>query len=158
VPAVALSGFYAGYQLTHGKPLRVGVVGVGDEGQVLLGAIDPNVIDVKAIADIRPYNIFRAFNGDVYSDAALKVRPGLCTKYGWKTEYEARRHVKVYTDYRDLLKNAKADGLEAVIIGLPLHLHAPATVLALKQGLHVLTEKLMGHSVANCKAEFPQGF
>jgi predicted dehydrogenase len=34
---------------------------------------------------------------------------------------------------------------------LPLHLHAPASIAALKAGLHVLTEKLMGHSVHECK-------
>ncbi len=151
VPAAGAGAFYFGYSNTHGNPVRVGVLGTGDEAQVLIGAINPDYIDVKAIADIRPYNIYRAFNGDVYSDAALKARPGLCTKYGWKTEYEARKHVKVYTDYRDLLKNAKEDGIEAIIIGLPLHLHAPAAVMAMQLGLHVLTEKLMGHSVANCK-------
>ena len=44
--------------------MRVGVIGTGDEGSVLLGAINPKFITVKAIADIRPYNVWRAFNGD----------------------------------------------------------------------------------------------
>jgi predicted dehydrogenase len=146
-----VSGFYFGYNATHGRPLRVGVVGTGDEGQVLLGAVNPNYIDIRSIADIRPYNIHRAFYGDVSSPAALKARQGLLSIYRWNTENQARKHVNVYNDYRDLINNAKADGLEAIIIGLPLHLHAPAAVYAMKQGLHVLTEKLMGHSVANCK-------
>jgi predicted dehydrogenase len=34
---------------------------------------------------------------------------------------------------------------------LPLHLHAPAAVAAMKAGLHVMTEKLMGHTVHECK-------
>ncbi len=38
-----------------------------------------------------------------------------------------------------------------MIIALPLHLHAPAAVAAMKAGLHVMTEKLMGHSVHECK-------
>jgi len=75
----------------------------------------------------------------------------LLSVYRWNTVDEARKHVKVYNDYRELIKNAKKEGIEAIIIGLPLHLHAPAAVYAMKQGLHVLTEKLMGHSVANCK-------
>jgi len=152
VPAVAVSGFYAGYRYTHGNPVRVGVVGTGDQGQVLMGAIDPKYIEVKSIADIRPYNLHRAFHGDHSSDAALKARPGLLSVYGWDTVKQAREHIKIYHDFRELIKNAQADGLEAIIIGLPLHLHAPAAVFAMKdQGLHVLTEKLMGHSVANCK-------
>ena len=152
VPAVSVVGFYAGYRLTHGNPVRVGVVGCGDQGQVLMGAINPEYIEVKSIADIRPYNLHRAFHGDVSSPAALKARPGLLSVYGWNTIQQARQNINIYNNFRDLLENAKNDGLEALIIGLPLHLHAPAAVLAMRDyGLHVLTEKLMGHSVANCK-------
>jgi len=151
-----LGAFYFGYEKSLGKPLRVGVIGTGDEGSVLLGAINPEFIEVKAIADIRPYNIWRAFHGDHYSETALDVRPGLMTKYDWKTEQEARRHVKVYEKekggYGELLTNAKRDGLEGVVIALPLHLHAPAAIAAMQEaGLHVLTEKLMAHSVHECK-------
>ena len=41
--------------------------------------------------------------------------------------------------------------VEAVIIALPLHLHAQAAVQAMLKGKHVLTEKLMAHNVAQCK-------
>jgi predicted dehydrogenase len=41
--------------------------------------------------------------------------------------------------------------IEAVIIALPLWLHAPVAALAMERGLHVLTEKLMAHNVAQCK-------
>jgi len=151
VPAVSVAGFYAGYRLTHGNPVRVGVIGCGDQGQVLMGAINPNYVQVKSIADIRPYNLHRAFHGDISSPAALKVRRGLLSVYGWDTVQQARKNIKVYNDYRELIKNAKQDGIEAIIIGLPLHLHAKAAVYAMKQGLHVLTEKLMAHSVSECK-------
>jgi len=151
VPTVSTAAFYAGYTLTHANPVRVGVVGTGDQGQVLMGAINPEYISVRSIADIRPYNLHRAFHGDVSSPAALKARRGLLSVYGWDTVRQARNHVKIYNDWRDLIRQAKEDELEAIIIGLPLHLHAPAAVFAMKQGLHVLTEKLMGHSVANCK-------
>ena len=138
------------------KPVRVAVLGTGDEGQVLMGAINPKYIQVVAIADIRPFNQYRAFHGDYSSPSALAVRCGLMAKYGWKTEEEARRHVRVYGDYKELLEaEAKIEDeeqkIEAVIIGLPLFLHAPAAIAAMKQGLHVLTEKLMAHTVANCK-------
>jgi predicted dehydrogenase len=143
--------FYFGYEKSLGSPLRVGVVGTGDEGSVLLGAINPDFIQVTAIADLRPYNVWRAFHGDHSSDAALADRPGLLTKYGWNTETEARRHVKVYGNYKELLDNAVGDGLEGVIIATPLHLHAEIAIAAMKAGLHVLTEKLMAHSVHECK-------
>lgn len=150
-----LGAFYYGYGKSLGSPLRVGVIGTGDEGSVLLGAINPDFIEVRSIADIRPYNIWRAFHGDRYSPAALEARPGLLAKYGWRNETEARQHVKVYEGeeggYENLIKNAKEDGIEAVIIALPLHLHAPAAIAAMNAGLHVMTEKLMAHSIHECK-------
>lgn len=146
----SLGAFYFGYDASHLDPIRVGVIGTGDEGSVLLGAINPDFLEVVAISDIRPYNVHRAFHGDYYSPVAQEVRPGLMKKYGWKTEAEALRHVKVYEDYNQMIKEEK-HRLDGVIIALPLYLHAPAAVAAMKAGLHVLTEKLMGHSVAQCK-------
>ncbi len=150
-----LGAAYFGYGTVE-RPVRVAVLGTGDEGSVLIGAINPKYVQVVAIADIRPFNQYRAFHGDVESEAAMKVRRGLMKVYGWETEEEARKNVRVYNDYKELLEKEKdhADEetkIEAVIIGLPLFLHAPAAIAAMQQGYHVLTEKLMGHSVANCK-------
>ena len=137
------------------KPVRVAVLGTGDEGSVLIGAVNPKYVQVVAIADIRPFNQYRAFHGDVSSPNALAVRPGLIKVFGWKDEAEARKNVKVFGDYKELLDFYKGkegeEGIEGVIIGLPLFLHAPAAIAALKQGCHVLTEKLMAHTVAQCK-------
>jgi len=149
VSGAGLGAFYYGYDKSLGKPLRVAVLGTGDEGSVLIGALNPEFHEVKAIADIRPYSVHRAFHGDWYSEPAHKARPGLMSRYGWKSEDEARKHVKVYKDYRELLESEK--DIEAVVIALPLHLHAEAAVAAMKRGLHVLTEKLMGQTVHQCK-------
>ncbi|MCL2349211.1 MAG: Gfo/Idh/MocA family oxidoreductase [Planctomycetaceae bacterium] len=144
-----LGSFYFKYGEVE-KPVKVAVLGTGDEGSVLIGGLNPKYCECVAIADIRPYSHYRAFHGDVYSEAVMQVRPGLMRIYGWDTEEEARKHVKVYGDYNELLEAEKGN-VEAVIIALPLHLHAPAAIKAMSLGYHVLTEKLMGHSVANCK-------
>ena len=143
-----LGSIYFGYGKSVGDPLRVGVLGTGDEGSVLVGAHNPDYLNVVAIADIRPYNVFRAFHGDVSSPSAYQARPGLMAKYKWSTEDAAREKVKIYAAYEDLLADPN---VEAVIIALPLHLHAEASIKAMRAGKHVLTEKLMGHSVHECK-------
>ena len=144
-----LGAMYFGYGKSVDNPVRVGVIGTGDEGSVLIGALNPAYVQVVAIADIRPYSQYRAFHGDYSSDNTIKVRPGLMAKYGWKTESEARKNVKVYTDdYKELLKNKD---VEAVIIAVPLHLHHQVAIDAMNAGKHVLTEKLMAHDIIKCK-------
>jgi predicted dehydrogenase len=138
---------YFGYT-PIGDPLRVSVIGTGDEGSVLIGALNPEYVKVVSICDIRPYNVHRAFHGDWASDAALAARPGLITKYGYADEKAAKKEIKVESDYKKVLEDPD---VEAIIIALPLFLHAPVAIDALKAGKHVLTEKLMAHNVAQCK-------
>jgi len=148
VSGAGLGAMYFGYGKVA-DPVRVGIIGTGDEGNVLIGAINPDYIQVKAICDIRPYNRHRAFHGDWGSSSALEARPGLMSVYGWNSEDEAKKHVKVYDrDYTEMLADPE---IEAVIIALPLHLHAKAAVDAMLAGKHVLTEKLMAHNIAQCK-------
>src|SRR5262249_23364751 len=61
---------------------------------------------------------------------------------------DARSKIKLYPDYKELL--AQKD-IEAVVIALPLHLHAAVAIDALKAGKHVLCEKLMAWNVSQCK-------
>lgn len=148
--SVALGAMYFGYDARIDRRLRVGIIGTGDEGGVLIGGLNPEFIDVRAIADIRPYSVHRAFHGDAYSPGAMAARPGLIEVYDWKTEDEARKHVKVYGRWQDLVDDPDLD-IEAVIIALPLHLHDAVAIDAMGKGKHVLTEKLMAHSTRQCK-------
>ena len=151
ISGVGLGAMYFDYK-TIDNPVRVGVIGTGDEGNVLISAINPQYVQVVAIADIRPSSIHRAFHGDWASDTAWQARKGLMHVYGWKTEDEARQHVKVYDGTNGGYEALIADSdVEAVIIALPLHLHAISTCKALKAGKHVLVEKLMAHNIAQCK-------
>jgi predicted dehydrogenase len=151
--AAGLGAVYFGYGPKLDDRLRVGIIGTGDEGGVLIGALNPDYIDVVAIADIRPYSLHRAFYGDWYSPGAHAARPGLLQVYqkseGWSDRDAAEKHIKVYAnDYQELLDDPN---VEAVIIALPLHLHHQVAVEAMRKGKHVLTEKLMAHDVAQCK-------
>lgn len=152
--AVSGAGLGAMY-FQYGKvtdPVRVGVIGTGDEGNVLIGGCTPDYVRVVAIADIRPSSIHRAFYGDWASPAAMEARPGLIKKQGYKDFAEASKTVKVYDGSNGGIKALLDDkDIEAVIIALPLHLHAPIAIQAMMRGKHVLTEKLMAHNIAQCK-------
>ena len=58
-------------------------------------------------------------------------------------EAEAVRRVK-----KQMLADPE---VEMVVIALPLWLHAPVAIEAMKAGKHVFCEKLMAHSIAECK-------
>lgn len=152
VSGAGLGAAYFGYGKVN-DPVRVAVIGTGDEGNVLIGGCNPDYVDVKAICDIRPFGVHRAFHGDWSSASALVRRPGLIQIAGYQDEAEARRNVKVYDAGNGGIMACLDDpDIEAVIIALPLWLHAPVAALAMQRGLHVLTEKLMAHNVAQCKA------
>ena len=76
VSGAGLGAMYFGYDASVSNPLPVGFIGTGDEGNVLLGAVTPSYVQVVAIADIRPYNIHRAFHGDHSSENALRSAAG----------------------------------------------------------------------------------
>lgn len=60
----------------------------------------------------------------------------------------------VYTDYRDMFANGQVD---AVIINTPHSLHKEMALAAAAHGIHVLVEKPMAISVADCE-EMEQAF
>ncbi len=151
VSGAGLGAAYFGYGKVN-DPVRIAVIGTGDEGNVLIGGCNPEYVEVKAVCDIRPFGLHRAFNGDWSSPSALGRRPGLVSVAGYKDEAEARRNVKVYDSKNGGIMACLDDpDIEAVIIALPLWLHASVAALAMERGLHVLTEKLMAHNVAQCK-------
>ena len=53
-----------------------------------------------------------------------------------------------YAEWREMLQK---EDLEAVIIALPLWLHADVTVACLEAGKYVLCEKMMAWDVAGCE-------
>jgi predicted dehydrogenase len=131
---------YFGYQKLSGEPVRAGMIGCGDEGGILLTQHNPDFLRFVAVADIRPTNQKRIFDGE----APWTHRVGFNKKYG----ANARKEIKQYDDYKQLLEDKN---IEAVVIALPLHLHAQVAIDALRAGKHVLCEKLMAWNVSQCK-------
>jgi predicted dehydrogenase len=148
VPVAAAA--YFGYKSISAPgekgPVRTALIGGGDEGGVLMGEHNPEFTEIVAVADIRPYNLDRIFAGE----PAPSPRKGLKVKYGTKSADK----IEKFHHYDELLSKDVIDRLkiEAVIIALPLHLHAPCAIKAMDLGLHVLCEKLMARDITQCKA------
>jgi predicted dehydrogenase len=128
VPALAGLGAAAALEgPTRGGPVRLGFIGLGGEGRVLLSQVDPKFGEVKAIADINPSQLVKA--DDVLQKSGLPP-------------------AKHYVEWRDLLTH---ENIEAVVIAVPLWAHADVTSACLEAGVHVLCEKMMAWDVAGCE-------
>jgi predicted dehydrogenase len=139
-PLSAAAYFQYSKEKVEGKPVKAALIGAGDEGGVLMGEHNPKYLEVVAVCDIRPSNKKRIFQGE-----KTGPRKGLNFHYG----RNADKSIKVYDDYKKLLEEEK--DVEAVVIALPLFLHAPVAIDAMKAGKHVLCEKLMAWNVSQCK-------
>ena len=127
----AARGEAGGLPQAGGTPIRFGVIGTGAQGRTHIEASQPDHLRVVACSDIRPSNIA----------AANAV---LAAKYGPQEAATVKQHA----DYRTLLADST---IQAVIIALPLHLHAPVTLQALAAGKHVLCEAPMAKTATDCK-------
>jgi len=76
------------------------------------------------------------------------ILTAVCDTAVEKAEEIASVHnAEVYTDYKEMCEKADMD---AVILNLPHFLHHDATVYFLEKGIHVLVEKPMAMTVAEC--------
>ncbi len=128
LPALAGLGVAAAAKgPVRGGPVRLGFIGVGGEGRVLLNQTDPAFGEVRALCDINPSQLAK-------SDDVLK-----------KNKLPPARH---YSEWREMLEK---EDLEAVVIAVPLWAHADVTVGCLDAGKHVLCEKMMAWDVPSCE-------
>ncbi len=127
-PALAaLGAAVAAKGPVRGGPVRVGCIGVGGEGRLLVEQTDPRYAQVVALCDINP--------------AQLQKTQESLKKTG-------RQGVPQYSDWKEMIQKEK---LEAVILAPPLFMHAEVAVGCLDAGLHVLCEKMMAFDDASCR-------
>jgi predicted dehydrogenase len=127
-PALAALGTAAAVKgPVRGGPVRLGYIGLGGQGRVLLEQSDPRYAEVVALCDINPLQLRKA-------DESLA-----------KT---SRRPVKQYAEWQEMIQKEK---LEGVVIASPLFTHTDVAVACMEAGLHVLCEKMMGIDDASCR-------
>jgi len=126
-PAVVALGAAA---LTRGPikggPVKAALIGTGDMGSGHLRQCRKEFIDLRALCDINPKRRQTAADNLV--------------KAGWPQP-------KQYDDWHEMLEH---EDLEAVIIATPLWTHADIATGCLNAGKHVLSEKMMAKSEADC--------
>jgi predicted dehydrogenase len=148
--AAAYFGYQKAKDLVTSKPVKAALIGAGDEGGVLIGEHNPKYLEFVAVCDIRPTNQDRIFKGQTGT-----IRKGFenIDAYGKGCR---DKKIRVFDDYTQMLNDTSL-GIEAVVIALPLHLHAQAAIDCMKAGkdrgkpIHVLCEKLMAWNVSQCK-------
>jgi predicted dehydrogenase len=113
---------FADTKHTANEKVKIGVIGPGSRGQLLMTYLNKNKkAEIAAICDIYQPSI----------DEALKIAP----------------KAKVYRDYRKLLEDKEIDG---VIIATPLNSHCEITLAAYDAGKHVFCEKSIGFTMDEC--------
>ena len=111
--------------------LGIGIIGLGGIGRYHLTRYrQVPEAQVVAVADVRAETL----RADRSLDDLFEVPPAT---------------VRWHRDYRDLIAS---DAVDAVDICLPTDLHRPAALAALKAGLHVLVEKPLALTLADCDA------
>ncbi len=122
-------GAAAGATLTWGRGARA----LGANERLDIGVIGVGGRGADDLTEVASQNIVALCDVDERRlDAAAAKHP----------------HAKKYTDYRQLLEQK---GLDAVVVATPDHHHAPATIRALRRGLHVYCEKPLTHTVAEAR-------
>jgi predicted dehydrogenase len=102
--------------------LKLGIVGACARGGSFRAGCEAAGLEIKAVCDI---------NADALPAAAKQV--GV---------------TETYTDYQTMLEQS---GIDAVIIGTPMHLHVPQSIAAVERGIHVLCEVTAGVTIEECK-------
>jgi predicted dehydrogenase len=118
-----------GAELKSADEVRIGVIGVGEQGRILLeSCLRIPGIRIAALCDIWEYS--------------RQYASGYLRKYG--------QNPVVYEDYRDML--TKAPGLDAAIVATPDWMHAEHANACLEVGLHVYCEKEMSNSLEKARS------
>jgi predicted dehydrogenase len=127
-PALAALGVAAVTEgPVKGGPVKLALVGTGDMGNGHLRQLQKNHVDLRALCDINPRRRGAA------ADSLVKG--------GWPRPHE-------YTSWQDMLEK---EDLEAVLLACPLWAHSEIAVGCLEARKHVLCEKMMAKSEAECQ-------
>ncbi len=124
------------------EKVNVAIIGVGGQGRSNVRAL-LQLDDVQIIAVADPAESFSLENFYYKGmGGRLPVKAEIEKHYAEKTP---NFRCADYVDFRDMLEKEKS--IDAVLIATPDHLHAYASVIAMRAGKHVYCEKPLTHNI-----------
>ncbi len=142
VPRYVLGG--SGYTSPSEK-LNVAIIGTGGQGtQNIKGLLGHSDVQIMAICDVNEQSDYsRFYYGGV---AGRKPARQLIEKhYAGQKSTGSYKGCASYVDFRQMFEEEK--DIDAVLVATPDHIHATATMAAIKNGKHVYCEKPLTHSI-----------
>ena len=121
----------AGWTQENRPPVKVGMIGTGARSVDLLQSALAAGVEVPALCDINRGNLDKAI------EAVAKARGG-------------RKPVGYSDGPKDYQRMLKRDDLEAVVIAVPIPLHAGMAIDAMRAGKHVLSEVAAAMTLDEC--------
>jgi predicted dehydrogenase len=127
------------------EQLHVAVIGTGGRGITnIKQLLQHSDVKITAICDVARFwdnsEVYYRHNGG--RDPALQA----IEAHYRETGAEGSHGCQVYTDYRVMLERSGRD-IDAVVVATPNHVHAVATMAAMRAGKGVYCEKPLTHSV-----------
>lgn len=128
------TGNLFGFSVDPIKKVRVGVIGMGNRGKVLLEMfkwlVEHDTAEIVALSDMKQFNI-----------EAAKEQLAKWQKSKPKT------YSKDADDWKNL---AKQDDIDLILICTPWELHTPMSIYGMNQGKHVASEVPIAYSLEDC--------
>jgi len=127
------------------EKLNVAIIGTGGQGtQNIKGLLRHADVQIIAICDVNEQSDYsRFYYGGV---AGRKPARELIEKhYASQKSTGSYKGCASYIDFRQMFEKEK--GIDAVLVATPDHVHAIATMTAIKNGKHVYCEKPLTHSI-----------
>jgi predicted dehydrogenase len=132
-------------QTPPSEKLNVAIIGTGGQGtqniKALFGQSDVRVMAICDVNEQADYSRFY-YGGTAGRKPALEL---IEKHYSRQKSSAGYKGCASYVDFRKMLEKEKA--IDAVLVATPDHVHAVATMAAIKNGKHVYCEKPLTHSV-----------